>query len=77
MNQPERPEVKYLARRCAFLKQDVWAILVQQEDGRWRIVNCLDKEKRCFQQPCVFTMDGGHWPFRPNGTVAGATISGL
>ena len=59
----DRPDVKYLPRHCPFLKQEVWAILTQQADGTWRIVNCLDKEKDCFRHPCAFTTDGGEWPF--------------
>ena len=58
----ERPEVKYLPRHCPFFKKEVWAILTKQADGSWRIVNCLDKDKDCFQQNCAFTTDGGEWP---------------
>jgi hypothetical protein len=59
----DRPEMKYLPRQCPFLKKEVWAILTKQADGSWRIVNCLDKDKACFEQACVFTTDGGAWPF--------------
>ena len=59
----ERPEVKYPPRHCPFLNKEVWAILTKQADGSWKIVNCLDKDKDCFQQNCAFTTDGGEWPF--------------
>ena len=59
----ERPEVKYLPRHCPFLNKEVWAILTKQADGGWTIVNCLDKDKDCFQHNCAFTTDGGAWPF--------------
>ncbi|MBI4353848.1 MAG: hypothetical protein HY595_01285 [Candidatus Omnitrophica bacterium] len=59
----ERPDTKYLPRRCAFLKKEVWAILAKQPGGSWKIVNCLDKDKPCFEQECSFTTDGGAWPF--------------
>ncbi len=58
-----RPEVKYVARRCRLLHREVLAILTKQKDGSWRIVNCLDKDKGCFERPCAFTTDGGEWPF--------------
>jgi hypothetical protein len=41
----------------------VWAILTKPAQKKWRIVNCLDKDRQCFQKNCVFTQDGGHWPF--------------
>ncbi|HAM39821.1 MAG TPA: hypothetical protein DDX89_00505 [Candidatus Omnitrophica bacterium] len=59
----DRPEMKYLPRQCPFVKKEVWAILTKQADGSWRIVNCLDKDKACFEQECAFTTDGGTWPF--------------
>ena len=59
----ERPKVKYLPCHCPFLNKEVWAILTKQADGSWKIVNCLDKDKDCFQQNCAFTTDGGEWPF--------------
>jgi len=59
----ERPEVRYLTRRCPFLRKEVWAILTRQADGDWKIVNCLDKDQGCFQHNCAFTTDGGQWPF--------------
>jgi len=58
-----RPDVKYLPSRCSFLNKEVWAIVVKQADGSWRIVNCLDKGKACADKPCAFTTDGGAWPF--------------
>ena len=63
MNRVERRDVKYLSQHCPFFKKEVWAILVQQADGTWRIVNCLDKHEPCFKHDCVFTVDGGEWPF--------------
>ena len=59
----ERPAVQYLSRRCPFFNRDVWAIVMRQPDRRWKIVNCLDKDKACFAQPCALTVDGGAWPF--------------
>lgn len=66
-----RPEIKYLPRYCMLLKRDVWAILTKQSDGTWRIVNCLDKDKRCFDEECAFSVDGGQWPF----TEASSSVS--
>ena len=63
MAQTERPKVKYRPRHCPFLNREVWAILTKQPDGNWRIVNCLDKDKGCYQHDCAFTRDGGQWPF--------------
>ena len=62
-DQPERPDAKYLPRHCPFLNKEVWAILIQQTDGTWKIVNCLDKDERRFEHHCAFTVDGGAWPF--------------
>ena len=71
----ERPDVKYVSRHCPFFHRDVWAVLMRQPDRRWKIVNCLDKNKVCFEQNCALTTDGGEWPFvdvwmtdMPNGT---------
>ena len=66
MGDSEKPEVKYLARHCPFVKREVWAILTEHPDGVWNIVNCLDKDTVCFQHACVFTTDGGEWPFEQN-----------
>lgn len=60
----ERPDLKYLPQRCPFLKREVWAIVVKQADGSWQIVNCLDKDRGCYDQCCAFTIDGGQWPFQ-------------
>ncbi len=68
----ERPDVKYAPRRCPFLKKEVWAILTPQADGSWRIVNCLDKDRDCFEQECAFTRDGGAWPFQDSPGPGGA-----
>lgn len=56
---------RYETKYCRFLRQDVWAILAQQPDGTWRVVNCLDKHARCFETDCVLTSDTdeGRWPF--------------
>ena len=59
----ERPEMKYVPRHCPFLNEEVWAILTKQADGNWKVVNCLDKDERCFEHSCAFTTDGGTWPF--------------
>lgn len=59
----QRADLKYLPLRCPFLKKEVWAILTKEQDGGWRIVNCLDKDRVCFEQDCAFTNDGGRWPF--------------
>ena len=64
----DRPEIKYRPCQCAFLRKEVWAILTRQSQGTWHIVNCLDKDAACYAQACVFTTDGGEWPFeRPAG----------
>lgn len=65
MRRAEHPEVKYLPQLCPFVNREVWAILTRQSDGRWKIVNCLDKDRRCYQHACAFTTDGGGWPFDP------------
>ncbi len=59
----EHPAVKYVSRRCPFLNREVWAIVIRQPDRRWKIANCLDKDKACFAQNCALTVDGGAWPF--------------
>ena len=59
----DRPDIKYLACDCPFVKREVWAILTQQTDGTWKVVNCLDKENACDQYGCAFTTHGGRWPF--------------
>jgi hypothetical protein len=46
------------------LRKDVWAILTQQADGGWRVVNCLDKHDACFRLDCAFTDDQGTWPYK-------------
>ena len=62
----ERPVVKYLPYFCEFLGREVWAVMTKAPDGGWRVVNCLDKEKDCFHIACIFTTDGGEWPFDPH-----------
>jgi hypothetical protein len=63
--------VKYLPCRCRLLNQPVWAILTRQSGGGWRIINCLDKDRPCFDQPCAFTTDGGEWPLDVAPTPSG------
>lgn len=58
-----RAGVTYLPKRCRFLDQDVWAILIEQPDHTWQIANCLDKHEVCYKQCCTFTVSGGEWPF--------------
>ena len=67
-----RPEIKYLPYFCGFVGRDVWAIATRQADGGWRVVNCLDKDKDCFHIACVFTTDGGEWPFERARAAAAA-----
>ena len=59
----EHPEITYLPRQCQLLKKEVWAIRARQPDGSWKIVNCLDKDRRCFHYKCALTTDQGEWPF--------------
>ena len=59
-------EFRYQPKFCAFLRRKVWAIVTQQPDGSWRIVNCLDKDEPCFNLDCVFTTDQGEWPYKPS-----------
>ncbi|HEX9780544.1 MAG TPA: hypothetical protein VGB20_04945 [bacterium] len=63
MSEADRGEVKYLPCTCALTQRSVWAILLQHAPGKWRVVNCLDKDPACFRVDCVFTTDGGAWPF--------------
>ena len=69
MDGAARVEVRYQPHFCVFLKKEVWAILTQQADGGWRIVNCLDKEAGCFGLGCIFTTDQGEWPYHPSETT--------
>ncbi len=57
---------RYEVKCCRFLRQDVWAILVEQPDGAWRIANCLDKSTRCFETTCALVNEesGSQWPFK-------------
>jgi len=63
MAHTKRHPVKYLSCRCRLLKKTIWAILTRQSSHRWKIVNCLDKDKVCSKRACAFTTDGGVWPF--------------
>ena len=54
---------RYQPAQCALRNASVWAILRQQPDGTWRIVNCLDKDTPCFSLNCAFTTSGGEWPY--------------
>ncbi len=56
-------EFRYHPMHCTLRDQDVWAILTKQPNGAWRIVNCLDKDERCFGIECAFTTSGGKWPY--------------
>lgn len=67
-------EFRYKPKFCTLLGKYVWAIMTQQSDGTWRIVNCLDKDETCFGLECAFTTDHGEWPYRagsPDRTDAG------
>ncbi len=59
-----KPAIRYEPKRCWLLGKEVWAILTQQPDGEWRVVNCLDKDEGCFNLDCAFTTDHGEWPYR-------------
>ena len=63
MNGASKVEFRYQPVYCAVLRKHVWAILMQQSDGTWRIVNCLDKDEGCFTLDCAFTTSGGQWPY--------------
>ncbi len=63
MSSSARADVKYYPSLCPFVRRPVWAIVVQQAGGAWKIANCLDKERACFEHECIFTTDGGQWPF--------------
>ena len=58
-----RPEIRYRPCRCRLLDRAVWAMLAKRPDGRWKIINCLDKDRRCAEQHCAFIQQGGQWPF--------------
>ena len=64
MGTETRVEFRYEPKFCTLLGKHVWAILTQQADGTWRIVNCLDKDETCFNLDCAFTTDNGAWPYR-------------
>lgn len=55
---------RYQPRYCTFLCKHVWAIVMRQPDGTWRIVNCLDKDEGCFSLDCALTADQGEWPYK-------------
>ncbi len=54
---------RYAPKKCCLLRQPVWAIMMQQPNGSWKIVNCLDKEEGCVHLKCAFTTDEGTWPY--------------
>ncbi|MBI2885131.1 MAG: hypothetical protein HYY15_03045 [Candidatus Omnitrophica bacterium] len=62
-NQSAQPAAKYLPKHCRFFDREAWAILIKPANGDWKIVNCLDKHAPCFERRCVFTRNGGGWPF--------------
>lgn len=59
-----RVEFRYEPKFCRFLGKHVWAIVTQQPDRSWRVVNCLDKDESCFSLECSFTTDHGQWPYK-------------
>ena len=63
MSESPSVEMRYQTVRCKLIDKDVWAIVVQQPDGAWWIVNCLDKDEACYRKECAFTIDGGSWPY--------------
>lgn len=63
MESHSQSELRYQPVRCSFFDKTVQGILVRQTDGGWRIVNCADKTRACFDVECAFTLDGGRWPF--------------
>lgn len=63
MGVDQKTSIKYLSQHCRFLDQEVWAILKEQQDHSWRVVNCLDKADACLSHRCVFTTCRGEWPF--------------
>ena len=68
MKSAQRTAVRYYPTICTLWGKEVWAILTQQADGSWRIVNCLDKEEGCFGLDCAFTTSCGRWPFAVSST---------
>ena len=64
MGTDTKVEFRYEPKCCKFLGKHVWAILTQQGEGTWRIVNCLDKDELCFGLECAFTTDNGEWPYK-------------
>ena len=63
MDDSARVGFRYHPKHCALLGKTVWAIMTQQADGSWRVVNCLDKDEGCFHIECAFTTDHGAWPY--------------
>ena len=63
MSAMSKTEVRYRPTTCTVLRRQVWAILTQEPDGTWRVVNCLDKDEACFSLDCAFTTSGGQWPY--------------
>ena len=64
MKAKAKVEFRYEPKYCTLLGKHVWAIRTQQSDGAWRVVNCLDKDETCFTLDCIFTSDGGEWPYK-------------
>ena len=69
-------EFRYEPRLCSFFCKHVWAIRMQQPDGSWKIVNCLDKDESCFGVECVFTTSGGQWPYTALSQQVGKRAAG-
>lgn len=63
MSEIGAPEIRYQTRTCQLMRRVVWAIRTRQGNGRWRIVNCLDKTPACAERACAFTCEQGTWPF--------------
>ncbi len=64
MSLAPRVSIRYQPTTCTLLDKEVWAVLMQQADGSWRVVNCLDKDAACFNVECDFTTSGGSWPYQ-------------
>jgi len=59
------PGVQYATRYCALLKREVRVVLVKQPNDSWQFVKCLDKEKACLGQRCLFSRDDRQQSYDP------------
>ena len=41
---------RFSTRYCAVLDRDVQVVLIQQSDGTWELVRCLDKNRECLKR---------------------------